>query len=57
MMEVVYFDYFDISLFSPYFIESQERDKCFKTFSPEIDLSKYVCRVPDIKDFLEAITN
>ena len=44
MMEVAYFNYFDLSLFSPYFIESQECNKCLKTFSPEIDLSKHVCR-------------
>ena len=49
MMEVVYFDYFDPSLFSPYFIESQECNKCFKTFSP-----KYVCREPNINDFVRA---
>ena len=46
MSEVVYFDYFDLSLFSPYFIEPQECNKCFKIFSPEIDLLKHLsgCR-------------
>ena len=46
VMEVTYFNYFDLSLFSPNFIESQECNKCFETFSPEIDLLKHrsVCR-------------
>ena len=56
MMEVVYFDYFDISLFRPYFIESQECNKCFKTFSPEVDLSKPICRLPTIHDFIRDTT-
>ena len=54
VMEVVFFDYLDLSLFSPYFIESQECNKCLKTFSPEMDLSKHVCREPNINDFVEA---
>ena len=54
MMEVVYFNYFDPSLFSSYFIESQKCNKCFKTFSPEIDLSKHYCREPNINDFVRA---
>ena len=54
VMEVVFFYYLDLSLFSPYFIESQKCNKCLKTFSPEIDLSKHVCREPNINDFVEA---
>ena len=47
-MELNYLNYFDVTLFSLNFIESQECNKCFKTFSPEINLSKHYCRVPDI---------
>ena len=45
-MGVAYFDYFDLSLFSPNFIEPQECNKYFEIFTPEIDLSKHlsVCR-------------
>ena len=48
VVEVAYLSYFELSLFSPIFIKSQECNKCFETFSPEIDLSKHYCRVPDI---------
>ena len=47
-LDVNFLTYFDLTLFSPNFIESQECNKCFETFSPEVDLSKHYCRVPDI---------
>ena len=62
-MEVAYFD---LSLFSPNFIEPQECNKYFEIFSPEIDLSKHlsVCRgfledadAVDADDFIDDVYN
>ena len=53
----MFFDYYqDISIFSPFFIESQVCPKCYNNyFSPEIVLSKHlsICRGLYIPGFMK----